>query len=101
MSDALTRDELVQRAGRLPKNIYGAMSLLGFVLTIGGLVFLIQADFGWAVPLTTMAAGLVFMGWAGAVIQKKFLADAKAAGFDDAQIAAIEHEADRINEEEA
>jgi hypothetical protein len=101
MSEVLTRTALVQRARQLPKNIYGAASVLGLGLTLGGLVVLIKADFGWPIPLATMVAGFVLMGCAGAMIEKKFLADARAAGFDDAQIAAIEDEAERINEEES
>ena len=96
----LSRDEFVQRVRYVPRSPLGVLSVLGWVLSIVGVVLLIAGDFGRWNALGVTAAGVMVMCIAGYAIQRKFVADAKAAGFDGADIRAIENEAERLNEEE-
>ena len=97
---ALSRDQLVQRVRYVPRSPLGALSMLGWALTIIGVVLLITGDFGRWNGIGVTAFGIVVMCIAGLAIQRKFVADAKANGFGDADIRAIEDEAERLNEEE-
>jgi uncharacterized membrane protein len=107
VSDA-TRDQLIERARAIPRDIFGAASVAGFLLSIAGLVLLIAGVSGlseyfrpdWRVALVLMVAGVVLMICAGGVIQRRFLAAATNAGFSPAQIREIEDEAERLNEKE-
>ncbi|RZJ17111.1 MAG: hypothetical protein EON91_10560 [Brevundimonas sp.] len=107
MSD-LTRDQLVGRARAIPRDIFGAASIAGFLLSIFGLVLLTNGVPGlsgpfrsdWRLALILMVVGVALMMWAGGVIQRRFLKEANAAGFSPAQVREIEDEAERLNEKE-
>jgi uncharacterized membrane protein len=105
---AATRDQLVGRARTIPRDISGAASVVGFLLSILGLVLLIASLPGlsgtlrpdWRLALVLLVAGAALMWWGGSVIQRRFSAAATAAGFSPVQIREIEDEAERLNEEE-
>jgi peptidoglycan/LPS O-acetylase OafA/YrhL len=90
----------VHQARFVPKNFAGAVSVVGYFVAISAFVVLIKNDFGWFWPLFALVGG-VAATWAASVVnQKNFEAKAKSAGFDTAEIRAIEDEAERLNDEE-
>ncbi len=103
-----TRDELVQQARVMPRDLIGLMSIAGYCLAIIGLVLLfasapmVGGEFrpDWRVALALLATGAGLAWWAGGVIQRRFVAAGVAAGLSPAQICEIEDEAERLNEEE-
>ncbi|MFJ6023769.1 hypothetical protein ACIQC9_04115 [Brevundimonas sp. NPDC092305] len=107
MSD-VTRDQLVREARSVPRDVFGVASVAGLLLAVAGLVLLLASVPGfsgasrpdWRLALLILVAGAALMGWAGAVVQRRFSTAAKAAGFSPAQIREIEDEAERLNEEE-
>ncbi len=96
----LSRAQLVQRARFVPKSPLGVLSVLGWALTIVGVALLIAGDFGRWNAVCVTAVGVIVMCAAGYAIQRQFVSDAKANGFGEADIRAIEDEAERLNEEE-
>lgn len=107
MTDA-ARDQFVERARAIPRDIFGAASIAGFLLSVFGLVLLIASVPGvsaalrpdWRLALILMVGGVALMVWAGVVIQRRFLKDATTAGFSLVQVREIEDEAERLNEKE-
>ena len=97
---AVTREALVHRARFVPKSPLGVLSLIGWAATIIGVVLVVNGDIGRWNAAGVTAIGVALMVGAGIAIQRNLEADAKAAGFDQADIRAIEDEAERLNEEE-
>lgn len=96
----LAREELVRRVQFMPKTPMGFLSPIGFALTIAGVVLVIAGDIGRGNAAGVTLVGVVLMSIAGYAIQRAFVSEARAAGFDDKQIRQIEDEAERLNEEE-
>ena len=110
MTPPMTRDQFVERARYVPKNLLGLVSAVGYVLLIGGVAGLIIAAGGflgpsgfapnWSLSIAGMLAGVVVLAGSSWRIQRRFHADARAAGYSDTQVREIEDEAERLNAEE-
>ncbi len=103
-----TRDDLFQQARVMPRDLFGLLSIAGYFVAIIGLALLFASapmaggEFrpDWRVGLAMLATGAGLAWWAGAVIQRRFVAAGVAAGLSPAQIREIEDEAERLNEKE-
>ena len=68
---SLSRDQLIQRARSVPKNVFGAASVTGYIATIAGIVLLIVSVPGltggsglrpdWRLALAVLAVGIALI----------------------------------------
>ncbi|WP_298161438.1 hypothetical protein [Brevundimonas sp.] len=90
----------MQQARFMPRSVAGLASIVGYLVVIAAFVVLINQDFGWLWPSVALAAGVSLTWIASAAVQRKFEREASAAGFNTAEVRAIEDEAERLNDEE-
>lgn len=108
MTTLRTRDDFVQAARFAPKNVFGVVMAVGYLLFIlggAGLIIAVSSSvFGgpvvWWLATASLGLGVVFQAGASVIVRRRFVRAAKAAGFSTADIREIEDEAERLNAEE-
>lgn len=110
MTTPRTRDDFVQAARRVPKNVYGLIMGIGYLLFILGVAALIHGltvssdtsslHLDWRIAAGGMVFGGLLIAASTAIVERDFRKAARDAGYSPTQIREIEDEAERLNAEE-
>lgn len=107
MTELRSREDFIEAARYVPKNLFGVVTAVGyllFFLGVGALIhgLTVQMDptafrIDWRIALAGMVGGGALMATASVLMQRGFRQAARTAGFSAEQIREIEAEAQRRN----